>query len=355
MTSTTVADIAAALHASVDGDSSLPIERPCHPAQARGARDLALAMAPDLVTHLAESPAIAAVVREEVDRKQLGLDAVIVVGEPRVALAEITKRFDLGLAVPVGVHPSAAIDSGAEVDSSTSIGPFVNIDDGARVGADVRIAAGVSIGAGAVIGRGTAISPGVRIGERVWVGERVRLHANVCLGSDGFSFIPVGGNRVQEAKAGKVSHGGSEGTIKRIHSLGSVVIGNDVEIGAGTAIDRGTIADTVIGEGTKIDNLVHIAHNVQIGRHCLICGQVGLAGSAEIGDRSILGGQVGVGDHVVIGADCLIGGKSLIGRRVPAGSVLVGWASLPRDEFHSVFRAIRRLARGQPANPSADE
>ena len=346
MTACTIKTLAAAIGARAEGETGMEIDRPCHPADAKSARDLALAMDASLHDRLRNSPARAAVLLGDTDWKALGLEAVIYVEHARSALVSITGLFARPPELAPGVHPSAVVGPDVELGEGVAIGPFVEIGAGVRIGANSCVLGGASLGREAEIGPDCLLYSGVRIGERVRIGARAILHANAVLGSDGFSFPLADRERVERVLAGgdPVSVGGDGGYV-RIHSLGAVRVGDDVEIGAGTAIDRGTVADTEIGDGTKIDNLVHIAHNVRIGRNCLICGQVGIAGSARIGDRVILGGQVGVGDHVEIGADCMIGGKSLVGRKVRPGSILVGWASLSRDEFRAVFQAVRRLAR----------
>lgn len=339
-----IESLAAAVGGRAVGNRALQVDRPCHPAQAETARDLMLAMDPRLHELLAGAPARAAVLVGAVDWEALGLDAAIFMPHPRVAMAALTAHYARPPAGDTGVHPAAAVAADATIGAGVSIGPFVEIGPGAQLGDHTRILGSASVAAGASIGAHSLVYQGVRVGERVRIGARAILHMNATIGSDGFSFIPGDPDRVAAAMAGGATGDGREG-ITRIYSLGSVRIGDDVEIGAGSAIDRGTVADTAIGSGTKIDNLVHVGHNVQVGRDCLLCGQTGIAGSARIGDRSILGGQTGVGQYVEIGADCMIGGKSLVGRRVRAGTILVGWASLPRDEFHAVFRAVRRLAR----------
>ena len=166
------------------------------------------------------------------------------------------------------------------------------------------------------------------------------------IGSDGFSFVTAEKSGVEEAREslGK-THGIKNQSWTRIHSLGSVQIGDDVEIGANSCIDRGTIRDTSIGTGTKVDNLVHIAHNVQVGRDCLLCGMVGVAGSVRIGDRVVLGGQVGVSDNIFIGDDVIAGGGTLILTNAPAGRVLLGYPAVKMDTHIELQKALRRWPR----------
>jgi len=180
----------------------------------------------------------------------------------------------------------------------------------------------------------------------VQIGDGFIAQAGVVIGVDGFSYVTPKLGSVEEAKAtGKITDASRTTGFVRINSLGSVVIGDRVEIGANTAIDRGTIANTSIGEGTKIDNLVHIGHNVTIGKHCLICGQVGIAGSTVVGDRVVLGGQVGVADHINIGSDVIAAGKSGISSNVPSGRVIMGSPAMRMDLNINAYKALRRLPR----------
>jgi UDP-3-O-[3-hydroxymyristoyl] glucosamine N-acyltransferase len=186
------------------------------------------------------------------------------------------------------------------------------------------------IGADAVIGRDALLYPGVRIGARVHLGDRCIIHFNASLGADGFSFVTPQTGSVESAKAtGAIAATNKE--LVRIASLGTIMIGNDVEVGANTSVDRGTIAPTRIGNGTKIDNQVQIGHNVQIGENCMICGRVGIAGSAVIGSRVVIGGATGIADHVQIGDDAIIMGMSGVAGNVSPRTVVGGLPALPRD------------------------
>lgn len=345
MASITLGQLAAAIGGTVVGNPEMRVSRPCPPQEAVRDGDLAVAVNPVHQRDLPDSRARAAVLGDSTNWDSLGLDGAVIVPRGRIALARITETFSRDHCGEHGIHPTALIDPGAEIGNGVSVGPFSVIGKGAEIGRGTCILGAVSIGADSRIGAGSLVYPGVRIGWSVSIGKRAILHSNCCIGADGFSFVLPDQERIQRAKQGGCADGG-EGQIRKIHSLGGVRVGDDVEIGANTAIDRGTLSDTVIGDGVKIDNLVHIAHNVRVGPHSMLCGQVGIAGSARIGEGCVLGGQVGVGDHVSVGEYSLIGGKSLIARRVKPRSIISGWASLDRSEFHSVFRAIRRLARG---------
>jgi len=196
------------------------------------------------------------------------------------------------------------------------------------------------------IDEGALIHSGARIGARVTIGARVIIHQNAVIGADGFSFVTPQLGAVEAAKADGGSRSDTQNTsLARIHSLGAVTLGDDVEIGAGTSIDRGTLTDTRIGSGTKLDNQVQIGHNVQVGSTCMLCAQVGVAGSAEIGDRVVLGGKVGVADHVKIGSDVLVGAASAVATNIPSRNIMMGVPAVKRDEALRGVMALRRLPR----------
>lgn len=339
-------EIAQKIGARCEGDGALMIERPAEPAAATE-RDLALAMDPHFVAQLPLGQARAALVREDVDWRGLGLQGAIRIARPRYAMAGITSYFDRPRSPAKGIDPLASIDPRAVLAEDVQIGPFVRIEAGARIGTGTRIFASASVGADAILAEDCTIFEGARIGHAVEIGARTLVQMNAVVGSDGFSFVTPEPGAVEEFRAAqKISTGQSTQPHARIHSLGRVLIGEDVEIGAGSCIDRGTIADTVIGSGTKIDNLVHIGHNVTVGAACLLCGQVGVAGSVTLGDRVVMGGKSAVADHVRIGSDVVVAGFSGVSSNVPSNRVMMGYPALPMDIFleaHKVFRRLPRL------------
>ena len=341
----TVEEIAAALGARAEGAVALPMARPAHPAEA-GPDDLAIAFDETHAARLAEGRARAAALSDGMDWRALGLEAAILVARPRYALAGLTERFAPPPEGAPGVDPRAAVAEDAVIGEGARIGPFCVIGAAARIGPRTTLAAHVTVGAGATIGCDGLIHAGVRIGRDVTIGDRAILQANAVIGADGFSYVtPQPGSVESVAATGRVAEDARNLRLARIHSLGAVTLGDDVEIGAGAAIDRGTLVDTTVGSGAKIDNLVQIGHNVAVGRNCLICAQVGVAGSARIGDRVVLGGQVGVADHVRIGSDVVVGAKSAVGVDAPDGSVLLGAPATSRDEALHIFLGWRRLPR----------
>ena len=341
----TVAQIAAALGARFEGDGGLRIARASEPAFAR-VDDLALAMDQKYAEGLAQGKAQAAVLWPGADWTGLGLKAAIFVPRPRFAMAGLSRVFDPGPAIAAGIHPMAVIDPTARIGFGAAIGPFVVVGAGVVIGAAARIASHVSISEHAVIGDGALILQGVRIGARVRIGDDFIAQPGAVVGSDGFSFVTEEKSGVEMVRE---TLGQREEIVAqswvRIHSLGSVVIGNNVELGANSAIDRGTVRDTTIGDGTKLDNLVHIGHNVQIGRDCLLCGQVGIAGSARIGDRVVMAGQCGVNDNIFVGDDVVAGGGTKIFTNAPAGRVLLGYPAVKMQTHVESYKAVRRLPR----------
>lgn len=340
-----LSDLAAALGARLEGDGDLVIRRAAEP-QAAGPDDLAMAMSPAYAARLAEGRARAAVLHDGADWRALGLAAAIFVPRPRYAMAGITAALDPGPDLAPGVHPSAVVDRTAELGPGVSVGPLAVIGPRARIGAHSRIAAQVTVGADAEIGHGALLMPGVRIGERVRIGARFIAQPNAVVGGDGFSFVTPERGRVEEVRAtlGQVAAGPAQSWV-RIHSLGAVVIGDDVELGAGSTIDRGTIRDTQVGSGTKIDNLVQIGHNVIVGRDGLLCAQAGVAGSTVLGDRVVLAGHSGVADNLTVGDDAVITAGTKVLSNVPAGRVMAGYPAVTMENHLAIYKAQRRLPR----------
>jgi len=329
----TLQEIAAAVEGRLVGDGSLSVMRLVHPADVCGTQDLALAMDDGLLSLLKESAAIAAVVSEKSEAASDFLKARIVVARPRLAMAKLTALFAVPVAVKPGIHPSAVIEDGTRIGINPSIGAFVYIGAGAMIGDNCKLHPQTYVGENAVIGHDALIYAGVKIGAGTHLGHRAIIHFNSSIGADGFSFVTPQAGSVEAAKAtssGTVTEANT--SLIRIASLAPVIIGDDVEIGANTCIDRGTIASTRIGHGTKIDNQVQIGHNVQIGDNCMICGRTGIAGSAKIGNRVVLGGGVGVADHVTIGDDSIAMALSGIAGNVPAKSIVGGIPAVPREK-----------------------
>ena len=292
---------------------------------------LALAMNEDEIENIAQSKAKAVLVPLGVN-----LDGIstIEVERPRLAFMKLLNAFYVGPDTPREIHPSAVIDQTAKIGKNVSIGPNVVISKNAVIGDNTALMANVYIGKGAIIGSDCLFHPSVNIGDRVKVGSRCILHHGVSLGADGFSFVTEAPSNIEQAREqGAIKETNTEVKVFKIPSLGSVEIGDDVEIGANTTIDRGTIENTTIGSQTKIDNLVMIGHNCKIGKACTIVSQVGIAGSCTIGDRVVIAGQAGLKDHVEIGEDSIILAKAGVTKSFPRKSVIMGAPAVLRKDF----------------------
>ena len=341
----TIRDIAAALGAEAEGDLDLVVTGAAEP-QMAGPDVLALAMDPKYAPGIAQGQARAALLWPGADWRGMGLKAVIFAPRGRLAMAGLSVMMDPGPEIAPGLHPMTVVDPTARIGEGAAIGPFVTIGAGVVIGARARIASHVSVGEGARIGDDALILQGARIGARVTIGDRFICQPGAVVGADGFSFVTPEKSGVEEIRETL----GERKEIRaqswtRIHSLGAVTLGDDVELGANVCIDRGTIRDTVIGSGTKLDNLVHVGHNVQIGRDCLLCGQVGIAGSARIGNRVVMGGQCGVNDNIFVGDDVIAGGATKIFTNAPAGRVLLGYPAVKMETHVEMQKALRRLPR----------
>ncbi len=300
---------------------------------------LALALGEEEIANLAKSRAKAALVPLGV---QLDGFSTIEVERPRLAMMKLLNMFYVAPEVNKGVHPSATVDETAKLGENVQIGPNVVISRDAVIGDNTKIMANTYVGAGAKIGKNCLFHPGVNVGDRVQVGNDVILHHGVSLGADGFSFVTENPDNIEQArKDGEIKDTDTKHVIFKIPSIGSVVIGNNVEIGANTAIDRGTIENTTIGDNTKIDDLVMIGHNCRIGKGCLIVSQVGIAGSCVIGDRVVIAGQAGLADHIEIGSDTIITAKAGVTKSFPEKSIVVGIPAMPRKDFIKQLKTLK--------------
>lgn len=235
------------------------------------------------------------------------------VENPSVALAQVCARIEQALwpKPQPGVHPSAVVVPTAKVDATAHIGPLCVVEAGAQIGAGSVLQASVFVGRDARIGEGCWLMPGVVLGASCSLANRVRLQPGVVIGSDGFGYEFI------------------KGRHEKIPQIGVVEIGDDVEIGANSTLDRARFSRTVVGQGTKIDNLVQVAHNVIIGQHCILCAQVGVSGSTTLEDFVILGGQSGLGGHITLGKGSKVGGGAGLTTNIPAGAYVNGTPAIP--------------------------
>jgi UDP-3-O-[3-hydroxymyristoyl] glucosamine N-acyltransferase len=247
------------------------------------------------------------------------------VKDPYLALARVLQRFFAEIPLPEGVSPLAAIAATARVAADARIGPFVSVGAEAVVGEGAVLFPGVVVGERASIGAGTIVYPNAVIYHGCLVGRRCIIHSSVVIGADGFGFAS------------------SEGIHHKIPQIGIVRIEDDVEIGAGTTIDRAALGETVIGPGTKIDNLVQIGHNVRIGRGCIIVAQAALAGSAEMGEYSVLAGQAGISGHVTVGSRVMVAAKAAVMKDLEGPVTVAGTPARPLREHLRNEALIRRL------------
>lgn len=343
----TVGELARALGARHWGDENRIVTGAAEPKEA-GADQIALALNPAYARGLRKDAV--AMIADGMDPDALGLGAAIFAPRPRLAMSGLTRAFDPGPAIAPGIHPSAVIDPSARLPADAAIGPFVVIGAGVVAGPGLRVASHASIGEGARLGASALILEGARIGHHVVAGDRLIVNPNAVIGADGFSFVTeaVSGVEVVRSTLGQTAaaEAPAPGTRwHRIHSLGTVELGHDVEIGACATVDRGTIRSTRIGDGSKLDNHVQVGHNVVVGRDCMLCSLTGISGSVRIGDRVVLGGQVGVSDNIFIGDDVIAGGATKIYTNVPAGRVILGSPAVRMEAEIEQRKAIRRLPR----------
>ncbi len=313
--------LAEQLGCRLEGEAGVEIRGVRSPEDA-GPHDLILIVHERYLRHLSSSRAGAVILPEglpPVDRPSLRA------ANPLLAFARALRLLHPGAAPIRGIHPSAVVSSDARVAQTASIGPLCVVGPGAEIGAGSVLEMQVSVGRGVRVGRDCRIFAQVVLRDDVVVGDRVILHSGTVIGADGFGFVRDGQRYV------------------KIPQVGRVVIEDDVEIGANAAVDRATLGETRIGRGTKIDNLVQIAHNVRVGEDTVIAGQAGVSGSTRIGSRVTLAGQVGIVDHVEIGDDVIVGAQAGVTKDIPKGAVILGSPAIPHTDFKRQVAAVSRL------------
>ena len=306
-----------------DGDVRLSAVAPLDRA---GATDLTFLATARYAPLFSRTRAGAALMSPELAEEQGDVPARIIVARPHEAMLRVLPELYVSPRRLPGVHASAVIGRGTRLGTEVSIGAHAVIGPNVVIGDRVTIDAGCVIGEGADIGDDSQFFPSVTLYSRARVGRRVIVHSGARIGSDGFGYV---------------FH---DGAHQKIPHVGRCVIGDDVEIGANTTIDRGSIDDTVIGPGTKIDNLVHIGHNVRIGALCLIMAQVGIAGSTYVEDGAILAGQVGLAGHLTVGKGARLGAQAGVFGDVPAGETWSGYPARPHKEALRAHAALFRLS-----------
>jgi UDP-3-O-[3-hydroxymyristoyl] glucosamine N-acyltransferase len=296
------------------------------PLDRAGPDALTLAVSPRYAEALKGSRAGAVLVLPALADSPAGPVARIVVGDPYGALVQVIRRLFPPAGRPTGIDPTARIGPGCELGADVAIGPFVLLGRNVRLGDRCQLSEGVSIGDGVTVGEDTRMDARVICYAGARIGRRVILKAGAVIGGDGFGYLSRGSGH------------------ERIPHVGGCVIGDDVEVGSNSCVDRGSLDDTVIGQGTKLDNLVHVGHNVRIGERCLLMAGVGVAGSTRLGNDVILSGHVGVTDHLAIGDRVQVAAKSAVIGNVPADSVLSGNPARPNRQVLRAQAALYRLA-----------
>jgi UDP-3-O-[3-hydroxymyristoyl] glucosamine N-acyltransferase len=304
-------EIAELVHGTISGDPHLRIRGIASIEEAEPGEITFLAN-PKYASKAMLTRASAMIVRSKIDGVSC---AFLIVQDPYFAFTRLLSYFHPPRRYPAEVDSRAAIGQGVVLGTDVSIGPFVTVEDRAKIGDRVRIGAGVFVGEGSEIGEDSLIYPNVTIREGVKIGKRVIIHSGTVIGSDGFGFAP------------------HKGRYHKIPQVGGVIIEDDVELGANVTVDRATLGNTIVGAGTKVDNLVQIGHNVVIGADSILVAQVGISGSSKIGRHVTLAGQVGVAGHLTIGDQVIVGGKSGVTKDIPAGENVSGFPPLPHKEW----------------------
>ncbi|QHG66617.1 UDP-3-O-(3-hydroxymyristoyl)glucosamine N-acyltransferase [Pseudomonas putida] len=319
----TLGQLAEALGATLKGPEALQITG-LATLQEAGPGQLSFLANPQYRKYLDNCQA-AAVLLKAADADGFAGNALIV-ADPYLAYARISHLFDPKPKAVAGIHPSAVVAEDAQVDASASVGPFAVIESGARIGANVSIGAHCFIGARCVVGEGGWLAPRVTLYHDVTIGKRVVIQSGAVIGGEGFGFA------------------NEKGIWRKIAQIGGVTLGDDVEIGVNTAVDRGALSDTRIGDGVKLDNQIQIAHNVQIGDHTAMAACVGISGSTRIGKHCMLAGGVGLVGHIDICDNVFVSGMTMVTRSITEpGSYSSGTAMQPLADWRKSAARIRQL------------
>ncbi len=339
-----VSDIAARIDCEVVGDAGVTISGITSPGSTPGPEDLIIAFTPGAEKAVAGKPVAAVLVERDQPRPE-GPRAYLVSPRGRVSFALLLQLFERKRHVGEGVHASAVVDETAEVAPDASIGPLCVIGPGAVVGARARLLSQVTVARGARIGEDSILYPGARIGEEVVLGRAVVVQANAVIGAEGFSYVSREPNAIELAQPLDGHVKAENGQVIRMPSMGTVILEDEVEVGANTTIDRATLGATRIGARSKIDNQVQIGHNCQVGSDCLMSGQSGLSGSVKLGNGAVIGGKAGIADHRKIGNNAMVAAASGVGADVPDGEIWIGYPADRKDRKLQEYLSVGRLAR----------
>jgi UDP-3-O-[3-hydroxymyristoyl] glucosamine N-acyltransferase len=317
----TLGELAGTLGARLEGDPARRVHAVA-PLETAGPDDVSFVLGPRYARLAAETRAGALVAPEGM----AGLPAAVLrVAAPQAALIALLRLFHPEPPLRPGTHRLAWVEDGARVDAGAAVGPFAVVERGARIGRGSRVGALCFVGEGAELGEDVVLYPRVVVRDGVRIGNRVIVHSGAVLGADGFGYAFDG-----------QAH-------RKIPQVGGVRIEDDVEIGANTTVDRATLGDTVIGRGSKLDNLVQVGHNCQIGEDVILVAQVGVSGSSRVGRRAVLAGQVGIADHVEIGEGTILTAQSGVPSDVPAGEVWSGTPARPTVQAKRIWAVENRL------------
>jgi UDP-3-O-[3-hydroxymyristoyl] glucosamine N-acyltransferase len=314
--------VAQHLQGEVLGDAQTPLHG-FAPADRARAGDLTFAENEEFFARAEQSAASAIIVGGQLTSSTGKV--LIRVADARVAFAKALALFFPEPVLPAGIHPSAVVAPTATVDAGAYLGPNCVVGARAQIADGVILYAGNYVGDDCKIGAASVLFPNVTLYPRTELGQRVRVHAGTVIGSDGYGYVQ------------------DSGIHRKVPQIGNVLIGDDVEIGANVTIDRGALGPTVIGKGTKIDNLVQIAHNVQIGEHCIVISQVGIAGSSKLGNYVIIAGQAGIGGHLQIGNKVTVAAQSGVMHNIPDGQIWLGSPAQPDKQTKRQMIAIQHL------------
>ena len=337
----TAADIAKLLGGEVAGDASLVLKG-FAPADRAQSGDLTFAENESYFARAEQSAASAIIVDGPYASNR---KTILRVPNARLAFAKVLPLFFPEPAFAAGIHPTAILAPTAQVDPTAHIGPYCVVGDQVRVGPRAVLQGGNHVGANCLIDEDTNIFPHVTLYANTEIGKRVRIHSGAVIGADGFGYVL------------------DDGTHHKVPQIGSVIICDDVELGANVTIDRGALGPTIVGKGTKIDNLVQIGHNVTLGEHCIIVSQVGIAGSTKLGNYVILGGQVGLAGHLKIGNRVSVAAQSGVMSNIPDGEKWL-WSPAQPDrqakrqmialqQLPELFRRVKELERQAEAKSSS--
>jgi UDP-3-O-[3-hydroxymyristoyl] glucosamine N-acyltransferase len=317
----TAAEIARHLQGEVTGDGTVVLSG-FAPAECAQPGDLTFAENESYFKRAEQSAASAILV----DGKFNSVKKVLIcVPNARIAFARVLPLFFPEPVLRPGIHPTAIVASSARLDQTVHVGPYCVIGEGVQIGARSILQGGSIIGDNCRLGEEVNLFPNVTVYPRTEIGHRVRIHSGTVVGADGFGYVLDGG------------------VHRKVPQMGNVLIGDDVEIGANVTVDRGALGPTTIGRGTKIDNLVQVAHNVTIGEHCLVVAQAGIAGSTRLGNYVVLGGQVGLAGHLKVGDHASVAAQSGVMHDIPSGEKWFGYPAQPDRQTKRQMIALQQL------------